>query len=307
MDPILSWGLLVVRDAQAFASPFLTAVMKGLSLAGNEFCYLALLPLIYWCVDKRRGLRIGILVFLSTAINMRLKVAFAQPRPYDLDPSVGMARESTFGLPSGHAQVSAVFAGSAAPLFHRPWALVFAIALPLLVGLSRIYLGVHFPTDVLAGWIIGAAIVGIDRLVGDRIDRAMSGLHETLALALVAAVALGMNVLTMKDTSLGGVFFGFAGAAIYAKKATPFSVSGSFWKRALRYIVGMATVAIVYALPKLLLASVEAGGPPLFRFLRYALLGAWVAAGAPWLFLKLGLAENEPYSANEKDGSLISK
>jgi glycerophosphoryl diester phosphodiesterase len=111
----------------------------------------------------------------------------------------------------------------------------------------------------------------------------------------------------MKDTSLGGVFFGFAGAAIYAKKATPFSVSGSFWKRALRYIVGMATVAIVYALPKLLLASVEAGGPPLFRFLRYALLGAWVAAGAPWLFLKLGLAENEPYSANEKDGSLISK
>jgi hypothetical protein len=307
MDPILSWGLGVVRGAQAFASPFLTAVMKGLSLAGSEFCYLALLPLIYWCVDKRRGLRIGILVFLSSAINLRLKLAFAQPRPYNLDPSVGMARESTFGLPSGHAQASAVFAGSAAPLFRRPWGLVFAIALPLLVGLSRIYLGVHFPTDVLAGWVIGAAIVGIDRLVGDRIDRAMSGLHETLALSLVAAVALGMNVLTMKDTSLGGVFFGFAGAAIYATKATPFSVSGSFWKRGLRYIVGMATLAIVFALPKLLLASVEAGGPPLLRFLRYALLGAWVAAGAPWLFLKLGLAENEPYSANEKDESVISK
>jgi len=75
----------------------------------------------------------------------------------------------------------------------------------------------------------------------------------------------------------------------------------------LRYLVGMATVGIVYALPKLLLAGIEAGGPPLLRFLRYALLGAWVAAGAPWLFLKLGLAEREPYSANEKDLSLISK
>ena len=66
-------------------------------------------------------------------------------------------------------------------------------------------------------------------------------------------------------------------------------------------------MGIVYALPKLLLASVEAEGLPLLRFLRYALLGAWVAAGAPWLFLKMGLAESEPYSANEKDGSLISK
>jgi membrane-associated phospholipid phosphatase len=307
MDPILSWGLGIVRGTQSIAGPFLTAVMKGISLAGTEFCYLAILPLIYWCVDKRRGLRVGILVFLSTAINLRLKLAFAQPRPYDLDPSVGMAKETTFGLPSGHAQVSAVFAGSAAPLFRRPWGLLLAIALPLLVGISRIYLGVHFPTDVLAGWAIGAAIVVLDRLAGDRIERAMAGLRETLALALVAAVALGMNVLTRQDTSLGGVFFGLAGAAVYARKTVPFSVSGSFVKRALRYLVGMASVGIVYALPKLLLASVEADGPPLFRFMRYALLGAWVGAGAPWLFLKMGLAESEGYSENEKDLSEISK
>jgi hypothetical protein len=71
----------------------------------------------------------------------------------------------------------------------------------------------------------------------------------------------------------------------------------------------MATVAIVYALPKLLLAGLEVGGPPLVRFLRYALLGGWVAAGAPWLFLKMGLAQPEPkdYSANEKEESVISK
>ena len=307
MDSLLSWGLGVVRGAQTFASPALTVIMKGLSLAGTELCYLAILPLIYWCVDKRRGLRIAILVFLSTAINLRLKLVFSQPRPYDLDPSVSMVKESTFGIPSNHAQTSAVLAGSAAPLFRPPWGLILAIALPLAVGVSRVYLGVHFPTDVAAGWAIGAAIVVLDRLFGDRIERAIAALRETLALALVAAIALGMNVITKQDTSLGGVFFGLAAAAVYARKAAPFSVSGSFLKRALRYLVGMATVGIVYALPKLLLAGIEADGPPLLRFLRYALLGAWVAAGAPWLFLKLGLAEREPYSANEKDLSLISK
>lgn len=309
MDSLLTWGLVIVRDAQSLASPGLTAVMKGFSLLGTEYCYLALLPLVYWCVDKRRGIRLGILVFFATVINLKLKVAFAQPRPYDLDPSVAMAREPTFGLPSNHAMVSATFWGSAAPVFCAPLGLILAIALPLLAGISRIYLGVHFPTDVLVGWALGAAIVVLDRLFGDRIERFVAGLRENLALGLAAAVALGMNILYIQDTSLSGAFFGLAAAATYARKRAHFSVSGSFRRRALRYLFGMATVAIVYAVPKLLLAGIEPGGPPLIRFLRYAFLGAWVAAGAPWLFLKMGLADREPksYSANEKDESVISK
>jgi hypothetical protein len=281
--------------------------MHGLSLAGTELAYLAALPLVYWCIDRRRGLRIALLVFVSSAVNLGLKSAFAQPRPYDIDPSVGLAREPTYGLPSAHAQVTAVFGGTAGPLIKRPWGLVFAIALPLLVGLSRIYLGAHFPTDVLAGWALGAAFVGLDRLLGDRISAAVAGLRETIALALAAAIALGMNVLYMKDVSLGGAFFGLAAGAIYGRRSAPFSVAGAFWKRALRYLFGMATLAIVYAAPKLLLAEIEASGPPLVRFLRYFLLGLWVAIGAPWLFVKLGLATREDHSANENDLSVISK
>jgi len=309
MDHLLSWGLIAVRDAQSLSNPALTAAMKGLSLLGTEYFYLALLPLLYWCVDKRRGIRIGVLVFLSCAVNLRLKLVFAQPRPYDLDPSLGMVAESGFGLPSGHAQTTTVLCGSASPLLRAPWGIVSAIVLPFLVGISRIYLGVHFPTDVIAGWAIGAAILGLDRLFGERIESFFSRLRDSLALALVAAVALGMNVLYMQDTSFSGAFFGLAGASIYARRGPSFSVSGSFFRRSLRYLFGMATMAIVYALPKLLLSGLEGGGPPLVRFLRYALLGGWVAAGAPRLFLKMGLAQPEPkaYSANEKEESVISK
>jgi glycerophosphoryl diester phosphodiesterase len=309
MNHLLSWELALVRDAQTLAGPALTALMRGLSLLGTEYGYLVLLPLIYWCVDKSRGLRIGILVFLSSVVNLRLKLIFAQPRPYDLDPSLGMVKESGYGLPSGHAQTTTVFWGSVQVLFRPPWSLVLAIVLPFLVGLSRIYLGVHFPTDVIAGWAIGATMLVFDRLLGDRIDRFFAGLRDTLALGFVAAVALGMNLLYIQDTSSSGALFGFAGAAIYSKRGTSFSVAGSFRKRALRYLFGMATLAIVYALPKLLLASLEVGGPPLVRFLRYAFVGAWVAAGAPWLFLRMGLADIEVdvYSAKEKEGSVISK
>ena len=307
MDQVLAWGLGVVRGIQSFASPALTIAMKGLSFLGTEYCMLAVLPLVYWCVDKRRGLRIGILIFLSTAVNLRLKLSFAQPRPYDLDPSVAMAREATFGLPSGHAAVSTVLWGSASPVFRPPLGLILAIVLPLLVGLSRVYLGVHFPSDVIAGWALGGAVLVLDRLFGDWLERYLAGLRDTLALALVAAVALAMNVLDSNVTSLSGAFFGLAAASIYARKIAPFSVSGSVRRRVLRYLFGMMTVAIIYALPKFLLASVEAGGPPLAPFVRYALLGAWVAAGAPWLFLKMGLADPEPHSVNENEGSVISK
>jgi hypothetical protein len=308
MDPILSWGLDVVRWAQGGASPVLTAIMRALTFTGTEYFFIALLPLIYWCIDKRRGLRVGVLVFLSSAVNLGLKLAFAQPRPFNFDPTVKMADEATYGLPSNHAQTSAVFWGSAAPLFKRPWGLVLALILPLLVGLSRVYLGVHFPTDVFAGWALGAAFVVADMLVGEKIEKAMSGLRDSIALAVVAFIAIVMNLITSNEVSVSGAFFGLAGGAIYAKKVAPFSISGSFGKRTLRFLFGIATVAAVYILPKLLLASVSAGGPPIWRFLRYALLGAWVVAGAPWLFIKMGLADvEESYSANEKDESVITK
>jgi membrane-associated phospholipid phosphatase len=308
MNTILSWGLELVRGFQGLASPALTIVMKGFSFMGTELGFLALVPIVYWCVDRRRGMRMGTLLLFATAINLRLKLLFAQPRPYDLDPSVGMAKEHTFGLPSNHAMTSAVLGGTAAPLFRRPLGLVIAVAFPLLVGLSRIYLGVHFPTDVLAGWAIGAAFVGLDAYLGDRVERFMAGLRDSIALAAVAAATICVNFLTQTETALSGTFFGFAGAAIYARKSAPFSAeSGGRGRKALRYLVGMASLAIVYALPKLLLSELEAGGPPLIRFLRYALVGAWASAGAPALFLKLGLAEREPQSASENDESVSSK
>ncbi|MBL8968006.1 MAG: phospholipid phosphatase, partial [Spirochaetaceae bacterium] len=55
MESILAWGVDVVRFVQGAASPVMTVFMKGLSALGSEWFYLAILPVIYWCVDRRRG------------------------------------------------------------------------------------------------------------------------------------------------------------------------------------------------------------------------------------------------------------
>ncbi|HUW39734.1 MAG TPA: phosphatase PAP2 family protein [Rectinemataceae bacterium] len=293
MNDILAWGLEAIRFVQKFSNPPLTLVMRGFTALGTAYFYLLALPFVYWCVDKRRGMRLGLLFFFSVFVNGWLKHATMEPRPYTFDPSLAMAKESSYAFPSGHAQASATFWGSASPLFGAPWGTVLALGLPLLIGLSRVYLGVHFPTDVAAGWAIGAAAVFVERRFGDRLERLIGAQRDQLRLAAVAAVALAMNALDMRDTTVSGLFFGFGAGLVLARRAAPYSTAGSFGQKVLRLIVGSAGTVVLYFGPKLLTATIEPSDAALVVFVRLAIVGFWVALGAPWLFIRLALAEDE--------------
>jgi hypothetical protein len=292
MDDILAWGLEVVRSVQTAASPGLTAFFRFLSLLGTEYFFLFALPVVYWCVDRRKGIRLGLLVLVSAVVNSWLKVVFRQPRPYNLDPSVGMAREVTYGLPSAHAQNSTTFWGVLAPWIRNPWGLVLALVLPFLIGLSRVYLGVHFPTDVFLGWALGALFAVSHRIWGDALEALVERLPGRLWIAAAAAAALGMNALNPEETGLPGALFGLVvGAALASSRARFDAASGSLARKALRLAAGTAGAAAIYFGLKVVLPGEGSANYALFRFLRYGVLGAWVSLGAPWVFLRLGLAE----------------
>lgn len=98
----------------------------------------------------------------GVALNSLLKLGFARPRPDLVAPT---ARIFTPSFPSGHAALSAITYLTIAALLSRTtpsrrlrlYVMGLAIVLTFMVGVSRVYLGVHYPTDVLAGWCIGAA------------------------------------------------------------------------------------------------------------------------------------------------------
>ena len=111
------------------------------------------------CVDFYLGIRVGILFLLSVYVNTGAKEIFQQPRPFDILPEIQKAYASGYGFPSGHAQSSLVVWGSIAYWKKQTWVRNLSVLLILLIGFSRIYLGVHFPTDILGGWLFGGLIL----------------------------------------------------------------------------------------------------------------------------------------------------
>ncbi|MFZ4615451.1 MAG: phosphatase PAP2 family protein [Rectinemataceae bacterium] len=300
MDPILAWGLDVVRLAQGFASPALTTVMKGISFLGSEPFYLIMLPILYWAVDRDRGARIALVFLASAFVNAWLKDLFGQSRPFDFDQALGLAIEGSHGLPSGHAQGSVVFFGMAAYFLPKPWKAVVAILFPLAIGVSRIYLGVHFPTDVLLGWGLGLLFLLGNHLVGERLEGPLQKLGERWRLILIAIITFGMNVLYSQDVSLAAAFLGAGFGFVWAVKAAPFSSGGSPGQRLGRVALGLALTVIVYIGPRYIAPPEGDAIYNLVRFFRYALVGFCISLAAPWIFLRLGLAGSQEKAQAER-------
>lgn len=302
MESILAWGLDLVRSFQTLESPAFTALMKAVSFIGNEYFYLAILPLLYWCVDRRRGARIALIFLASVFLNAWLKELCGQPRPFELDPSLGLAVETSRGFPSGHAQGTAVLWGLVAAMIPAPWGILTFLGVILPVGFSRVYLGVHFPTDVLGGWVLASLFLLADRFLVERAADFLRKNGVRLQALTVAVAALAMNALLPEDTSLSGVFLGAGLGFVLARERVSHEAGGPAGRRALRFLVGIAGAALIYLLPKLLAPGEGSSLYALVRFVRYGLVGLWIAAGAPWLFLALKLADPTPRADTANPG-----
>jgi len=171
MENILQWGVDFIRHLQSRATPSLTAIMIGTTYLGSAAAYLILIPFVYWCINVKKGFELGLVVLISAWLNIMAKLLFDQPRPFfaAYDPSLQMIPERLPGLPSGHAQNALVMWIIIASWINKKWAYITAIVLCLAVSFSRIYLGVHFPSDILAGWILGILILCTYFLAGRKI------------------------------------------------------------------------------------------------------------------------------------------
>ena len=299
--------------------------MKGFSFLGNESFFLVLFPFLYWCLDSRLGLRLAVVYFLSGFLNFELKQSLAQPRPAVLSPGINLVEQSGYGLPSGHAQGAVVLWGllalHAVSRGARRWIWAPAALLMLAIGLSRVYLGVHFPTDVLAGWAVGALVLGAAAWVLGHLPAGGQdpGLEVRRAgavspararrlpwwawipiAALLGAAALALRPEKDSVAMVAGLW-GFLTGHLLRRRFWNGGEGGTLIQRLLRLPAGGAVLLALYLGLKRVFPAEGQALYLLLRFLRYALVGAWVALGAPLLFRPLGLAR--PGHAAEPAGA----
>ncbi len=139
----------------------LDMLFKFFTLFGEEFLVMTVLCALLWCADKKLAYRLGLVYFVSGMAVQTLKISFRTERPWMIDPQFSPVEGSKltatgYSFPSGHTQSATALYGTLGLAAKRGWRKAVLLGIIILVALSRMYLGVHTPLDVLGGFAITA-------------------------------------------------------------------------------------------------------------------------------------------------------
>lgn len=259
----------------------------------SEDVFMVLMPVAYWLLPRRQSRLLAGVFLVNIWLNDLCKALVWQPRPPADGIRVVPVDAGGPGFPSGHAQGTAAVWATVAGLWRRRWLTALAGAVMLLVGVSRLYLGVHWPGDVAGGWVLGLGVAWAAPRVQVRAGAALArvGLWGRVLLGLAAPVLMlqlfaWVPVLSrLESAHLPGVLGALAGfwAGSALEEAYVGYRAGGRWLRALAAIpLGLGLLlAVRYGLK-----AVFPGGPA-WDFVRYLAIGLTATLVCPWLFRRL--------------------
>jgi undecaprenyl-diphosphatase len=277
-------------------------LLSNLSAFGEQLLLVVIMGFLYWGLNKEFGKYVGVNVLVSNVWNPMIKNAVLRLRPYFVPGyHVGLLRPidssadamdvaaQGYSFPSGHSSNAVVVYGSlAAHEKKRKLLWVLAVALPLLVGFSRVYVGAHFPTDVLAGWVLGVLIVALIPWL----RRKIRNRWLFYAVLLLSSVP-GFFFCTSNDFfSSFGMLFGFILAEPFEERFVKFENTSNILRCILRTLGGGLlyfglNVALKMPFPKEMLNAGDFTAH-LIRALRYAVVIFAVIGVYPMLFKLTG-------------------
>lgn len=283
--------MMAIQSISDFGGGIMDTVFAVFTFFGEESFLLIAVFAIYWCIDKKLGEYLLLSLFTSISLNGLIKDIVRRPRPFLTEAFDDMryvkvnnifvdteTLGKSFSFPSGHSQCSGGFFTSIALWLKKRWVSVFAVIMIAAVMASRVYLGVHFPSDVLVGAVLGIASSMLCFCLFKRFYA-----YKILLFAAVVLLSLSTLFLTPSADTVKtiGVGIGAVCGLMVDVKITNFTVDGTISKRILRLFCGAALIFTIRLGLKIIFPQ-----KVFFDGLRYAIVG-FVATGlVPWLFTK---------------------
>ncbi|MDD3365916.1 MAG: phosphatase PAP2 family protein [Sphaerochaetaceae bacterium] len=292
--------LTIMEFFQKMSSPFLDKVFEIITMFGEETVFILAVAFFLWCASKKHGFVIFSSLFTSLIGMSALKAIIRAPRPFQVVPEIAGKRIATatgYSFPSGHTTGAASFYSALAVTYRKRWLSIISALLILLVAISRLYLGVHWPLDVFAGLALGITVTFVAYRWFDNLYDKPKNLHNfsllvgsvslILALLLVFLIELGIadpigfsDPMKLFSLAAGG-YLGFA----WDQRNIQYSTEGTTLLKILRLALGLIILVAIQAL-KLVLGPHSA-----VAFFRYALTGVWATALYPFIGTKIRIGK----------------
>ena len=279
-----TWEPALMAWLQSHLGRFGIGLATVFSMFGEEMAIILVLGFCYWSWKKELGKFIGRNACVAMVANPMIKNVFLRLRPYMVCPEVKCLKPvdssadimdvaaQGYSFPSGHSSGSVANYTSVAAYLKKKWAWALGILIPLLVGLSRFCVGVHFPTDVLFGWALGLCVVMLVPFFQKKFEKRW----VFYLIILLLAVPGWFYCKTNDFYTSYGMMVGFFAGDLFEEKYVKFKNTKCWWKMILRVLGGGAVYFALNALLKMPFSSsfLHAGTflSYLVRAIRYAVI-----------------------------------
>lgn len=217
-----SWEVSLMAWLQDNISDTWISFMSFFSLFGEELPLILIVGFVYWSYDKKLGRKVGLIAIMGLIWNTMIKNIVMRRRPYFDHESINILRvvdseadiydisAQGYSFPSAHSTNAVTVFGSLAVNLRKRWFTVIAIVIPLLTGISRFVVGAHYPTDVMAGWLLGLTSVVLVQMLQKRVSDTLT-LYGILLLTIIP----GFFYCTSADYFTAvGLLVGFMGGTL---------------------------------------------------------------------------------------------
>ena len=291
-----NWEVSLMEWLQSHIGGAGITIISFFSMFGEELLLILIVGFVYWSYDKKLGRTMGLSAIMGLTWNTMAKNVALRRRPYFDHEGIKILRvvepeadiydiaAQGYSFPSSHSTNAVTVFASLAVNLRKRWVTVIAIIIPLLTGISRIVVGAHYPTDVLAGWLLGAISV----LIVQQLQKRMNNTLALYGILLLTAVPGCFYCKSADYFTSVGLLIGFMGGTLLEDRCVRFENTRRPIWMAVRVLGGAAVYFALNTVLKLPFSKEFLSGSSaaslLVRCVRYAIV-AFVDFGVyPMLF-----------------------